>query len=960
MTIFFHRDYFSTTIFNKAFSDYEATVLPALAHRYLLVSGKGGSRFSNRSDMTYLTHIINGLYPASLVLEEVLQSKGAAFDPDLDSVLRAYILGFTLHDLNKLTGIDDLEQAVTQKLQEVSESLDAEKFLPDWENRIDDLKFLILRTENRTRNLANSLNMGTPQRRRLFHEYLAEACTLADKLGGLVISPEDSSAFCNEVRKVVASSPFQVNWEVYYFGVGATIHTVLNQLLVRAVYDHLEASDRRVLFTNVSGGVYTGKALAENETASILEHLVQNVRNLVNPADSTHIAWDKCQIGQKGLIPLKADDITDIIKRHKLDQIFTIAKKQEGGLNDEEYGEMSRIINDVIKKTRLPLRFVEVGRQKKRTILAYEDGIKEWDDLDDAAARRMQLAAVYKMRHLMASQNQNWSRELKELITRQQETLSPEERSSAVWQHLGNPRGPTCKTMAALQASQQDIEASQTEDDLTNRLKQVIDSTLEWINKGDFDIAATLNAFVQERVYFPGFISTSGSLRLTPPKTEACAVCGQTASQPFDDGVAFGFGPRQFAGNRSMNRLKVVQQKICRLCSLEMVLRKSISPKGGRETACLYFDAGDYLVPFRRATLVDFLQKASDFELSKGAVSVSRVFERCLAEGLPFVFWNIPDKTDEQFRCLKYLAEICRHTGLKFYCTDLMTPYHLQKEMLVFEKGNPFIRALRWDRTRIDQISQLLEEMNLIENVGGRRLTGLILDYAADRRAIFTYLYFLDDKARRKFQEPVLEFAWSRKEDFCMTEMGELAKLAAEIDFSERSRSSETWMFREAVDILQRCLREKSASADAQKLRDTFIEQVSGTLRQRMGFKRTYNLAKLKDFPARFYDVVFKEMWAEQIPPPARRKHYLYQFALLYAEESANRGRAYSAIRKGVEDVLKKNPEVLIDEMRNSLMQLPETAWIFENYPEGSIAWVTTEYNRSTQGKHQKGVANAS
>ncbi len=960
MTTFFHRDYFSTTIFNKAFSDYEATVLTALAHRYLLVSGKGGSRFSNRSDMTYLTHIINGLYPASLVLEEVLKSKGASFDPDLDSVLRAYILGFTLHDLNKLTGIDDLEQAVTQKLQEVSESLDAGKFLSDWQNRIDDLKFLILRTENRTRNLANSLNMGSPQRRRLFHEYLAEACTLADKLGGLVISPDDSFAFCAEIRKVFAASPFHVNWEVHYFGVGATIHTVLNQLLVRAVYDHLEASDRRVLFTNVSGGVYIGKALAENETASILEHLVQNVRNVVNPADSTHIAWDKCQIGQKGLIPLKADDIADIIKRHKLDQIFSIAKRQEGGLNDEEYSEMCRIISDVIKKTRLPLRFVEVGRQKKRTILAYEDGIKEWDDLDDAAALRMQLAAVYKMRHLMASQNQNWSRELKELITRQQETLSSEERSSAVWQHLGNPRGPTCKTMAALEASQQDIEASQTEDDLTNRLKQVIDSTLDWINKGDFDIAAALDAFVQERVYFPGFISTSGSLRLTPPKTDACAVCGQTASQSFDDGVAFGFGPRQFAGNRSMNRLKVVQQKICRLCSLEMVLRKSLSHKGGGETACLYFDAGDYFVPFRRATLVDFLQKASDFELSQGALSVSRVFERCLAEGLPFGFWNIPDKTDEQFRCLKYLAEICRHTGLKFYCTDLMTPHHFQKEMLVFEKGNPFIRALGWDRTRIDQIERLLEEMDLVERIGGRRLTGFLLDYAADRRAIFTHLYLLEDGSRRNLQEPVLEFAWSQKEAFCMTEMSELAKLAAEIDFSERSRSSETWMFRESVDILQRCLREKSASADTQILRDTFIEQVSGTLRQRMGFRRTYNVAKLREFPARFYDAVYKGMWAEQIPPPARRKHYLYQFALLYAEASATRVQAYSAIQKSVEEALKKNAVISVEELKDALGQAQETAWVFKNYPEDSVAWITMSYNRLTPAKEQKGVANGS
>jgi len=237
-----------------------------------------------------------------------------------------------------------------------------------------------------------------------------------------------------------------------------------------------------------------------------------------------------------------------------------------------------------------------------------------------------------------------------------------------------------------------------------------------------------------------------------------------------------------------------------------------------------------------------------------------------------------------------------------------MTPHHFQKEMLVFEKGNPFIRTLGWDRTRIDQIERLLEEMDVVEKVGGRRLTGLLLDYAADRRAIFTYLYFLDDKARRKFQERVVDFAWSRKEDFRMTEMNEVAKLAAGIDFSERSRSSETWMFRESVDILQRCLREKSASADTQILRDTFIEQVSGTLRQRLGFRRTYNVAKLREFPARFYDAVYKGMWAEQIPPPARRKHYLYQFALLYAEASATRVKAYSAIQKSVEEAVKRMP----------------------------------------------------
>jgi hypothetical protein len=64
-----HRAYFRSELINRLTQQYESTLLKSLIQHHVLTTAKGSSRFTALADAPYYIHILNGLYPALLLLE---------------------------------------------------------------------------------------------------------------------------------------------------------------------------------------------------------------------------------------------------------------------------------------------------------------------------------------------------------------------------------------------------------------------------------------------------------------------------------------------------------------------------------------------------------------------------------------------------------------------------------------------------------------------------------------------------------------------------------------------------------------------------------------------------------------------------------------------------------------------------------------------------------------------------
>lgn len=874
-TKFLHQVYFQSRLFNEIFYDFEEQLLPNLLQKYLLVPAKGGTRFTALSDMSYPLHILNGLYPGALMLEELLQGEGKNPDEIPPEYLKCFIVGFALHDLNKLSGIPELKDAIDRKLEKTCQDLQVEKFFPKWMDYLTELEFLILKTEEGTRDLANGLRFKDRDRRAFFHEYLAESCQLSDRFGGLKTSPDDIRGLYEEVNQInfKVYDRLSNQWKLSYVAVDKNIHTLLSQQLLKVVNDYLiNEKQYRILFSLHQGTIFFGKPLNESDLSLISERFIASLKEAVDPIALTKITYQKCQFGFLNLFSIDQKIIEKIIPDN-LGSLFYI--------NQEEYLRNRDTVDEVFSKSRLPLR-VQIRRDRKGQIEDYfvAPG-DEWLNLGDEERKAILAVGSLKIKFLMEKHIGSWAKEWQKVKAKHNQILTKEK---------FHPNAGMLKTMGALLAWIDLIQQKSVEKVYQENLQDIVTKlNATSSTEGEGGLREFAQLYLTGNFAKPRVKVSSSSI---PTRDKMCTICGAPASLPVNESINFGFGPRDFSP-RSMNRLNVTEQHICQLCYLEILLRRTVFPealrKVGREApplGCVYFDIGDYFIPIRKDELIKNLQLAEEFQIEERNGSVELNIEKVrmrIPKDYPLVFWNLPEDTKRQFNQLIRLLKFAMQLGFKVYVTDLMTPYCAQKEMFVFEKINPFAHNLDWERIRIDCLQGVLKEMELIQNIGSKQLQGLLLDYAEDRRALFTYFYLLDERKQRGIKNQLADFVTKRKEVFGMTTMEKLASLAADLQWRRgESMSSETWILRDSLEILRRCIQEGKRRGDV-------IQQIAGNLHKALKGKTAATPESLLSFAEALYGDLYEKEWNNRIPNPGRRKHYIYQFAFLYGLESERR-----------------------------------------------------------------------
>ncbi|MBM3236071.1 type I-D CRISPR-associated protein Cas10d/Csc3 [Candidatus Poribacteria bacterium] len=170
--------------------DYVDVVGPQMLEHFSLLSAKGSSdpRWEHNPDQSMLAHILNGVFPTL----RIVKTAGQLLD---DREERIYLVGYTFHDLDKLTQVRRLSVADLEKVEQFYsylenwiQTLQIHQFFPEYQQYLGDIAYLILNTQT-----VYGTNLNLPgydlKLRGRRRDFLREMCICSDKVAYFLKSP---------------------------------------------------------------------------------------------------------------------------------------------------------------------------------------------------------------------------------------------------------------------------------------------------------------------------------------------------------------------------------------------------------------------------------------------------------------------------------------------------------------------------------------------------------------------------------------------------------------------------------------------------------------------------------------------------------------------------------------------------------------------------------------------------
>jgi hypothetical protein len=920
-----HRAYFRSELMNRMTQQYESTLLKSLIQHHVLTTAKGSSQFADLTDSPYHIHILNGLYPALLLLEQQLERDGRLNLPEIEPFLKCLIVGFTFHDLNKLVDVEPLEKAVKERLEQQAELLNVADFLPEWRYYLPEIGFLALGAENRTGTWAFSRQI---REWHFVNETLRPTSHFADSLASI-----DNFGSVDEFYEQVYAKIQNVHggseWTLSYVEVHDNIYALLSQKMLNLAKSIIQAERKQqILFNLRNGFVYFGEPLTAGEVQSIKQRFSGEEAEL-NPVALTKIDHQSCKFGFIESTQLTLEILESVI-REKLNDLLKTAKDvNESGQREQRQA----VLRGLLDAYELPLVLRPV-KENSADLRIYPRA--EWAELKDDHAL-LTLFALQKIKFLSGRICPQWRQEFEKW--RDEETPFCEGRfdyqlngqripvpNSAELLALFGTDNTRCTVAALISACEKRIGADDSSDVAAQTFDEVINTfnkTFGWIADDQSKPARSrvielFDKFVD--LYLSGnFVRDINQLMqgemTIPEKKNMCIFCSKPATEDYGSEKSFGIKALGF-NNRTVNTLKNKTSRMCGLCASELRMRKSLFTEGSKANSAVYYDFGEYLFSVDTPSLLTTLAAAFgiDVEERKRQFTVTldnRAFNYNLYH---LNFESIDDSVKGNFDFIHQTLKLIRRTGFRLFVASVISPYHQHREIFVFDNCMPFVKQLGWDRIRIDEVGKRLEETNLFYTLGSNLLSSNVLSYAEDRRAIFSAFYRLDEDRRKEARGIIVRFIKSHWEELDMNVIEKLVDNAVKIDWSDVlhsiSGNAESWMFRDSLDILKICVKE---GCD----RTTTIEQIAGGLHKTFRGKRRDNKPippseRLMAFAATLYDDLFVGQWRERVPQPGRLKHWINQFSLCYRMKAQEEGNKFQ-IEKAIERLTAENQPVTED-----------------------------------------------
>lgn len=182
-------------------------MLPQLLEKYAGLSAKGGDhrqtpdlsaatrqKWEEKCDQSMVSHLTNGIFPV-MRLVNWLEQLRLGPTPISDIERRIYILGYLMHDVDKIKGIREVETLTREDIERskalIAEELRAcaaEEFFPDFALYLEDITYLVVNTHQKYgTHLHTYLWQLHLKERRL--QILRRLCIYSDHIAYLVSSP---------------------------------------------------------------------------------------------------------------------------------------------------------------------------------------------------------------------------------------------------------------------------------------------------------------------------------------------------------------------------------------------------------------------------------------------------------------------------------------------------------------------------------------------------------------------------------------------------------------------------------------------------------------------------------------------------------------------------------------------------------------------------------------------------
>jgi hypothetical protein len=872
------RAYFKTPLFNETTQSFLSTVFASVVRQYTLVSAKGssGRKFKEERlrdavialpDMPYHIHILNGLFPALKLLEEQLQTRNLIVKPEIVSFVKTLCIAFMFHDSNKLIG-KELDQVMDADIESLCDQTDVKSFFPEWRQWLGEIKFLILRTENRTSAYAYEKKIREWQ---FINEVLGAICHLADLFASLT-KFRDVAEFYDRLCLIkVNGKPIADIWQLSFIEVSDNIFTLLSQRLINTAKDFIWNNGGDILFNLRNGFVFIGQPLEESNRNIILQQFCDDDNTFDAVAQTQINSLRGCQFGFIESRRLTSDILSQIIEagykgnsRIKFIEIL----KDANSPNTEGFEVIAKLIDQL----GLPVKPVlpDKLRNKKIEEQRYSFVIEpKWDDLDIGQKNALTLLALQRIKFMKKDQSNEWEKEFTDIETHSSGTLSSFTNAYS--------RYTVAAIASAGKKAQEGHDLAQICETTKHEIVEILSK--DTVSRNDEE----LKSFA--KLYLTGNFDRDiefllNTERHIPEKKDMCLFTGRSASENYGSAKAHGIKALGFS-NRTVNTLKTAENRISSLFNYEIEMRKGLINDTVGFNSCIYYDFGEYILSIDTRKVLDVLSQAKGFQHDEQNFQMI-IDEKAFKYNLYGMnFEKISENVEGNFYFIQRNLKLIKSTGFRLFTTSIISPYHSHNEMFVFDNCMPFVKRLGWDRIRIDDIEGRLSELNLFLTLGAKRLTSNVLEFVEDRRSLFSAFQGLDEEDKTKARPSFTSFVYSilpqYHKEYSMGVMKELAEIAIKMARPQSGSSSqETRLIRDSLGILRVCHKEGRDT-------ETTVGQIVGELRQLSKTYGYFNENLAPTFACRIYDDLFKKEWGGRFPQPSRLRHWINEFGFWYS-----------------------------------------------------------------------------
>ena len=873
---------FKSKEFNQAFHDLfsDSGPMTYIIRNYPLMPAKGGTKWPQYKDTTYMVHVINTAYIGGLILENKLKERNVKLE-NYTEYIKLFFASAILHDFNKLMPNNiwmprDYLELLNNKKQAILKIYSP--YIRGDENIFEEIEYIILNVENQSKDIVNNFNIEEDKKKILM--LLADTISDGDKISSKMSLESDDFSIGYTILDDLKNNGL-VNVSIMDFQ--PAHQSLLRNYIMRYTCDYFK-DDAIIKSPN---WIILNREIGNEEKIKLKAYLIDKLKPLTS--DYNKIA-SNYRPSSNQINTTFADEIN-------VTPEFLIVFMNLWGSALLLYQKLDKLnqafhISDMFK-----LWGFDVSKDGK---------IKYVEDNDNAIDEDINLKSTY----------------VKTAILRRIE--------------LDNVTSVNIENeIQLLQDSGIDVKAIDT---IT--FKTIISAAYCYINKEHIkstfqDTITRVSSILNQNAVKRDDSSIYSSLidRILSDeiiinkdirgKEENCIQCGEYFNNMNLTRInSFGINATSGTGLK-VSVLEYSDRyngKICSLCTLENKIRTQNYSK--TSTLCIQTYIGDY-IPF--IDISDILQNyeslrvANNSEESYKGISQNYLIKLSNKLSIPIInyhnitFLDIGDKDPRksiisQFYFLRDLIKIISETGIKLKISTMFESEDTFYYTFKWESAPSWIRDYGLDELRIDQIIYAQYFLDMLGKLaqldrGYKDIPSVISKLEQQKMNIYqiiwnsatkkpSLMFRIGEIMRNIKQFEVVNIEERERED-----MEELVDISLPIDKNAKMKSNSdySWIIRTAFTVYERNSRDKKGKINNDKL--DIEQKIAGILNETANRRNCQSSKEVQDaclsFAQKFMEIM--ESTYNGMPSQSIKRDIIAQFALLYNIEKWNKIKEYAS-----------------------------------------------------------------